>query len=351
MVLRGEKSQNSCIDWCRLVGPMSSFREADRLLRAAFGEPTEGRGRHFYAKKRRYEGGAELWYESLQDRDDCVVDLSGAVLGALEQWESWQLLLALKRAGCWRCTRIDLAIDFRADNVELVQAVEAACERGELTGAKVASVMVEKVAGCVRNAMVRIGKRGKTGSGRFGRAYDKGLETKTEPGNKWHRLEIEYSGDLANQAFAMLVQAESKRETCVEMQGVPRCASWQEQARAMVLGSFDFREVTGSRELKRRPRAAWWASVVAASETLRLKAKKRVLASLDRTAEWVRKSVAPTVWSMADRTGRSPFQVLLDLVGDVAEVRRVLRPSVFQYAECHGMAPAGASVSGWPAAG
>lgn len=310
---------------------MRSFREADRMLRVGFGDPEEGRGRYFFAKKRRYEGGAELLYESVQGRDECVVDLSGAVLGTMEQWESWQLLGALFRAGFTRVTRLDVALDFKAEDVRLVEAVRASCERAELTGAKRYGLMTEFVGVRLATNMVRIGRRGNNGSGRFARVYDKGLESGKCGANKWHRFEVEYTGEVAGLAFSMLLQAELPGVDGVRMGDVARCVSWEQQAVAMVLGAFDFREANGSRELKRRPRCKWWSALLGAVEGVRMRAKKAEASSLERTATWIRRCVMPTLVSMARRTGQEVGSVLGDIVGELDGVKPVSRVCVFEY--------------------
>jgi len=186
--------------------------------------------------------------------------------------------------------------------------------------------------------MVRLGRRGNVGSGRYARVYDKGLETKTAGANQWQRFEVEYTGQVA--AFALAMLLESERDGMARMVVDPRVESktcWEDQAVAMALGAFDFREVTGSRELGRRPRVSWWAAFVGQVECVRVKAAKPVARSLKATARWVRKCVAPTLVSMMRRSGRSLMEVLTDLVGSVEAVPSVLRASVFQY-ECQVLA-------------
>jgi len=327
-----------CLDWVHLKGDTAGFVEADRLLGLCFGESEERRGRHFYRRGLRYEGGAELHWEHPEKADDCLIVLSGGALSSLESGEAWELVKALRRAGFTGCTRLDVALDLRGDDVRLVELISESCYRGELCGAKRWKPDPDFCGRRVCELMVRLGRRGNVGSGRYARVYDKGLETKTAGANQWQRFEVEYTGQVA--AFALAMLLESERDGMARMVVDPRVESktcWEDQAVAMALGAFDFREVTGSRELGRRPRVSWWAAFVGQVECVRVKAAKPVARSLKATARWVRKCVAPTLVSMMRRSGRSLMEVLTDLVGSVEAVPSVLRASVFQY-ECQVLA-------------
>lgn len=344
----GVKSQTADVDWFTGTGSESACEEVDRLLGLCFGDSGDGHGDRWYADRRHYEGGADLFTSCRAGRSECLVRLNGSTLGSLEPFERFELLKGLYRAGISKCTRIDLCVDFRGEHVDLVDRMKASRDAGEVVGTRKFEYKDGGGARSRDGKCLWLGRRGKNGSGRYGRCYDKGLETKTLPENKWHRLEIEFSGEVARSAFALLLQSEDptaprmmewqeRGEVC-EIKD-----TWQDQAAALVMGAFDFREVSGSREYKRRPRCAWWSAFLGDIEGVRLKAARRVAASLQSTKKWLNHCVFPTLSAMARRTGQSLADVVCDLADDVSDVKKVLRASVFQY-ECQYVAQKGVSV-------
>lgn len=347
-VIRGAKLQGAVVtvgvDWYRGTGPGVYRVEVCGLLGQWFGPGVRGPGRHFYDSGICFPGGAQVWFNErgTGERDQFTVELPGSVVSAWAASERVAKLRALHGAGVWWCTRIDLAVDFRGVGLELVQAVEEACSRGELCGARTWRPVREFSRGRVTGETFYIGKRGKLGSGRLVRVYDKGLETGTAPRGEWVRLEVEFTGDCAKQVFAIVAAAGDQRAVFGEYlgdlwgSGVP-VEGWRGAALRLVFGALDFREVTGSRLLVRRPRAAWWSEVLGLVEPERVRADRVRRQGLVRTARWLRQQVAPVLAGMVGRSGHSLGQVFENLVGELDEYERaVLRPVVWEYVQEYG---------------
>lgn len=323
------------IDWLRLRGHKGRNHEVMQVLSKFFGDSEPGRGRYYYGKAERFEAGAVLLWD--EERDDSLIDLAGSVLGTLEAWEVIELVRILFRHGYSHATRVDVAIDFRGKDLRLVQSVMQACENGELTGSRSFEFFNQN---CGRKGLtVRIGRRGKHGSGRFVRVYDKGLETKECEANEWHRYEAEFSKDVADQALRWILQGQVMSEQKVEpifsswVGGFEPTPGWAISAAQCALGAVDFKEKKSfvSRSLRRRPRCQWWGEVIAGIEPVLIKARRVRLRCLEATQEWVRKQVAPTIMAMARVTGRSFDRVFSDLAGDLETIRSACTVAVFEY--------------------
>lgn len=313
------------IDWLRLVVPEQHRLELLERLRRKHGPELYARGQWMYQQACRWESGARLMWEHRSGT--CCVDLSGGALAAYTLQDLRDLARFGYDAG-GRCTRLDVAIDYRpgeaADDVGLVNRVVAACEAGHLCVARVWEPFrkTDRTRGLVNNG-VALGVRGSTdGSGRYVRVYDKGLQTNTDALGQWERWEAEFSGEVADQVARRLLVDGSDDD------GVTLA-----DARRLALGAVEFRPGTGQRS--RRKLSDWYASITQGrpAEWLR---KTRHSASIDRTADWIRKQVAPRLMALAERTGRKLTQVVDDLAqGARASTAAAVDLLAAQYADRH----------------
>lgn len=334
---------NVSIDWLRLRGQRERRASALQVLGVFFGKYEPGCGRYGYSRSDRFEAGAGLFWDD--QRHECIVDVPGSALGALKGWEVIELIKALRERGFSHPTRMDVAIDYRGKGLALVQAVLAGCKAHELTGSR--KFKLHEDNGGEEGLGVGIGKRGKHGSGRYVRVYDKGLETGECEANEWHRFEVEFSQDVASAALGWILQGHVMADQQLEpiltdwasFKPVP---GWEISAAQCALGAIDFRENNGRRFLKRRPRCEWWSDVLAGVEPHRVKSRRERLVSLDAVKEWARKQWMPTVMGMARATRRTWEQVISDLAGDLAFIKSATTAAVFEYGQLSfGMSGAG----------
>jgi len=263
------------------------------------------------------------------------------------------MVRGLVGAGYWHATRIDVAVDFRGEGLRVVQDVISGCRRGEVTGARADNFKVHEQGrnGC-RGLGVSIGSRGKNGSGRFVRCYDKGLETGELSANEWHRFEAEFSKDVAATALTWILQGQVMKENgfepmLVRWRNWEPTPGWEISAAQCAFGAMDFRECNGQRSLERRPRAAWFAALLGVIEPHRVRCRRLVMRSLEATGRWLGNQVMPTLVAMSRVAGRPVQRVLEDIVGGFEVIKSAITPAVFQYELVHGSLGARA-VACWP---
>lgn len=231
-----------------------------------------------------------------------MIELTGSVLAAWSADERMAIAAELRSMG-GKVTRMDIAVDFHRMGLNLFKnALECAPERqgGErvrpwkVCGCKTSEVYVENGQYGLKGRTLYLGRRGKDGSGRLVRCYDKGLEQRatTVPG-EWERWELELRHECACIALDLMMNAGER---------------WIEVATGVALGAVDFREVTGSRSLARRPRCEWWQSVIDTVETIRVRATPK-LPTLAGLATWAQKGIAPLFYAVKRRTGLTFDQI------------------------------------------
>jgi len=141
------------------------------------------------------------------------VRIPGAACGLIT---TPRLLELIDRIGV-TCSRIDIATDFH-DGVAEGLIGELIDDAGQELGAGFRAWEARQPrrgAEFVGDA-INIGKRGKDGSGRYVRCYDKGLEQGTMPRGKHVRYETEYANEAAQQVYMALIGASGPRRALAE---------------------------------------------------------------------------------------------------------------------------------------
>lgn len=288
------------LDWIRVVH--SGGADACSLVEEFFGGPLVEADRstvQFYRKGWRGPGGIVQGRDHISGSGSSgsgsvCLSIPGGVLSGLDADRRVALLGRLLAEG-WRCTRLDVALDIEGTRVGLVEAVRSGCSRDPAVDTLTGASRVQSTDGYSRvgvfEDMVRIGGRGNMGSGRFIRVYDKGLEQGGVAG-RWHRWEVEYSGEVACELAERLVVAGG---------------SWSEVALDQVLSAVDFREPGGDGHLDRRLRCEWWQWFIdfvggRVVERIRRDWRRRAPSVVDACA-WIRRQVAPVMVGLSRELG------------------------------------------------
>lgn len=318
LVTRGVNSQGPLVDWLRFTGPVEKLDEVRLIIKDYFGELCEGSAGGRYKNSQKIGSASGIFWgsglENLKDR--LMVELTGSTLGELELSTTVDLIKQLSALNL-KSTRIDIAVDL-FEELDLVQIVRDSISRGELVHAKT----VEDYQGytsteCTRDGL-SIGKRGKNGSGRYVRIYDKGVQTKTRSKGEWIRWEVEFGHSTA--AFVML--------------SVLNCTNEQAAKRLLELlyGAIDFREPSDT-NLNRRRRVGWYQALINSLSPQLIKTVKH-RPDLVGYKSWVSKAVLPKLEKYADELGLS-LVALLDYLGEGRSIApsRVLQSDVFRQLE------------------
>ena len=304
------------VDWIRVTHPEEERESLQRLLERYFGEAFESGRRWFYTQAVRFEAGPMLLWES-RSGNTCCVDVNGSALASLDWHDRMALVRQLMVGG--RATRFDLAVDAKhGERVGLIDCMLESCFRGELCGARVFEPKDRYRSGELEAYGVNIGRRGKNGSGRYVRCYDKGLETGTEAAGRWERLEVEFTDDCANEVAIAVCSGDFARA-----------------AFARVCGACSFREVTGQGAIARRPMKEWWADWTSGSLPRETVARRQET-TLRSFISWTSSAVLPTLARLADETGERIVDVIARAFGDESGVRRrplfgPMRPMLAEY--------------------
>jgi hypothetical protein len=221
----------------------------------------------------------------------CQVDVQGQRLKLMDGAKRIGLLRTLLDRGL-KPTRLDGAIDFIDQGLNICENATGSCNRGELCILRKFSPNDEFTAQGV--PMRRLLKLGSRSSPVCGRIYDKGVEQNVGPLGWWERIEIEWKQDRANQVARQLLNPSNV---------------WAERLTALVLGAVEFRIVNGRPELSRRPLADWWASLLNAHQTARV-APAQEDQSFKRWLGWFRESVGPRLLELA-ATVSAPLPVVV----------------------------------------
>ncbi|PCI11495.1 hypothetical protein COB72_00825 [bacterium] len=287
-----------CIDWIRMSGPRQMRHAAVDLLSTYYGSATYGKGRHFLNSGYRF-GNAGVYFDAddQQVRDHAVVDLPGEAMSEVTMSQSVEILDGLFKLGFKMC-RLDIAIDMY-DKPDLIDMVTQSCLNGELCRArrfepKYMQNGKQKVGhGC------NVGVRGKNGSGRYLRVYDKNLQTKEGPAGGWTRWEAELSDDCAQEAAMQMVQASDLISVAL----------------SHAFGVCDFRIDTGSEHVSRRPRVEWFEELIGEICPSRV-VQTRAKSTLHSFKRWMQTAVVPKLETLSAATGHSMGGLMSVLFGE-----------------------------------
>lgn len=298
LVIRGAKCQvTGRIDWW--AGTRADLQGLGNLtlqLTDRFGPYRTEKGRNFYAERREFNNGTTINYtpDGMCGNKGMMLELPGGSLGELAWAEVLELLRLITPR--LRCSRLDLALDYRGDAVPLIGLARESALRGELCRCR-RWKPVDEYLDVERTAYgVNFGKRGKDGSGKYMRWYDKGLEANEEPEGRWVRLEAELSGGVAQAASQQVLES---TEPVTVLAGI-------------TLACVDFRANTGDAHLERRPRMAWWDEVLASIAVIRITAPRK-RKTLESYGAWLNRCVFKGLSDCAILTGMTVQEVMKDL--------------------------------------
>jgi hypothetical protein len=215
------------------------------------------------------------------------VDIPSKAIATLRPQQRFDLIKRLNSNGeAWHfnCSRLDVAIDDYSKRVT-PHVVRNAVETGNFTGFRLNAQVDWREsgkAGEIKGATAYIGRRGKGGSGKFIRCYDKWFQTNLE--DDCCRFEVEFSQHWALKGFQAIASASFDLFVDVLL--------------ALVTGAIDFRDRVQDWEGLQilalpvdSPRSEWWEFLVGDVSRLRISKDKHAF-SLERSLHWMRYQVA-----------------------------------------------------------
>ncbi len=285
------------LDWIRCTGWEGLEPAVESFLSDRFGhEVKESGGAQWFRHGMVWEPGVMLSWG--HQRGIIQVDIQGGRLRMLDGVARLELLSGLMDQGL-KPTRLDGAVDWIGQDVNLCQRATDSCTRGELCIMRKYRLNDELTAqGYPTRRHLSLGSRE---SPVCARMYDKGLEQSVAPVGYWERFEVEWKADRAPEVAHLL------RETGDD---------WPKQLIDLVIGAVEFREANGRSELKRRPLAAWWEWLTDGLCGVRISTAQDD-PSFSRWYQWFRKSVGPRLLELAETAQVPVADVVQWLLGGV----------------------------------
>jgi hypothetical protein len=307
--ITGDKSTLVIIrhDWLNVTFPVGDREQVMELVSNFLGtHKMRAGGINTYSHSLGWESGAvvgwspgrrpEGWLSMNGDSCDLV-----PVESKLQFFKSLHALRA-------KCTRLDAACDVDRSLVGMDQ-VHAAADAGHVLGFRRYNCVrpVKNMnTGELEGDMATFGRRGKDGSGRYGRVYDKGLESQGKIDSI--RFEAELSGDVATMWFAQLAVDPDDTAEFVRLLG------------RIVVGSICFVDKSGAHgHADRYKILPWWKRIAELIGTAKIKVE-RVAPTLEKSVKWLKKSTAVTFARLAlaaDKLGMEGEQIALELCRDL----------------------------------
>lgn len=281
------KQNDAAIDWFTATFDQSHFFQVMADTAEFFCDEFQNadRGIGWYSESWRSTLGAVIGrYPKAEGRVDAMVQLPGKLLATRSPLDVALFLGRLRSAYQAKASRLDVRIDDYSKTVTPDLAYEAV-EAGNFTGFHADSytfTLSGSKDGCGKT--LSLGKRGKKGSGKYLRIYDKGVESKGEIDAT--RIELELSRSRSRELLeiiGLLTDSDSLNEF-----------SLKELITSLISGAVDFIERDSSGRADRSTRLSWWAYIVEGVERLAL-ATPRVVQTLDRWKSWFKSQVAPVL--------------------------------------------------------
>ena len=292
-------------DWLNVTFPSTDVERVSTLVTSYLGDSkSRAGGINTYLSSRGWEPGAILaWSEG---RPECWLSMNGDSCDLIPPADKLRFFVEHVKLG-GKCTRIDAAIDVPRSLLGMGQ-VHAAAAAGHVVGFRryVPTRPIRDMAtGELEGDMATFGRRGKDGSGRYVRVYDKGLESQGEIDAI--RVEVELSGDTAKQWFLILAECEDQQE-------------FERKIGRIVVGSILFADKSGAHGHADRFRILpWWKRIaeLVGSATLKV---ERVRPTLEKSVAWVKRSIPVTLARLAvavDNLGMVGEELVFDLIRDL----------------------------------
>lgn len=299
------------LDWLSGTFNQANFDEVKQFLETAFADSfvQKEKGIGYYSRSWRSTCGAVLGSHPYGEnpRTDAYLSLPASVLGLLPLHEQQKVFAGLCALGV-RSSRLDMRIDCYGEEFTLTQ-VEEAAQAGNFGGFQSFRCIqsgngrlarISRGLGVGRT--IEFGRRGKSGSGKFIRIYDKAIESAGKIDAI--RIELELSGERSSDCFSILAQSPVE--------------CWGQLIAGWIKDAIKFVDRSVSERVDRCPMLPWWEALLGAFERLSLSVHKPEPV-LEKVKRWVKKQVAPSlsmVLEYCHRTGEDWFEWIGEIIAD-----------------------------------
>lgn len=250
------------------------------------------------------------WHRHSEGRPEGFVSVPQGVIDTLDATKLYLLMSAIKPF-VLNVTRIDIYFDDYRKTLS-AESIHLLAEEGFVSGFRKCRLVSEGYVGNKPGQTVYFGSRGKQGSGKYLRFYDKSVESKGEIDA--YRMECEFSGEKAKAIWGELsncldeCKSSRDREVAIETLAT-RLAGF-------LTGVIDFVYRKNGR-LDRAERLGIWQRFLDLLNSPLLKIRSAIpVRTLRRSRDWIENQVAPTLAMLR--------QASLELTGSVVPYRLLM---------------------------
>lgn len=271
------------VDWISGTVDVSNFSDLMHDLSAFFNDEfvEQKGGIGFYQDSYRSVLGIVVGlrpHEASSSRSDVYFSIPGRVLGAVTQQQVYDLMVMLRTKYNFHYSRLDLKLDDYTKTITPSLAYKAMCA-DQVSGFKVYRFLRSGSRSKPGHGeTLELGRRGKNGSGKFLRIYDKSFQSNGEIDSI--RVELELSQKKAINAAQVLSMCPFE--------------DFQNGILLLISSAVDFIDRDNSGRKDRAKRLDWWDFVISSMPSISL-STPRITPSLQGVKTWLDRQVSPMI--------------------------------------------------------
>lgn len=324
----GEREQSIGVDWLAGTVPFERFDLLLSYLRSITGLDPDIRnyGFHRYQATALWEAfGIKVCWDLDEDRrrehrNRIFLEVTGSGLRCFPAASLYQFFRDLSTKFYFKSTRLDLCFDDYEKTIGPEEVLEHA-KNGSVVGYRVFEDDFKyNNKGELQGGTVYFGLRGKNGSGKFTKCYEKELESKGEV--KSIRWEVQFSKAKANEIFFNLAMAQDLTDFAT-------------QIALFIGGSIDFIERNGRRR-DPRDRLAFWEQILHHLGAAKLRSAQPNK-SIDTSMGWIETSVSPSLEKIRRAIGDDHYYEWLQNQLENATIRQRALNEIVVYQRMNGV--------------
>jgi hypothetical protein len=290
-----EKNIKLGIDWLRGTFPSSQFAALQSLVFKTFSSPCEpcldSRGNPISSRFYRftYRSGLGIFIGqsntamSLDSaKQHIYLDIPASAISTIS-YENLSVFMAALSGLQFSCSRIDLKVD-DYDKIITPEVAYDSVRSRNFSGLRAFRWLCSGYSGAPDDSIgstLELGRRGKNGSGKFIRIYNKSIESKGL--TDCTRIELELSDTKAKDAFMAFSSFELSSWSCLILGFLKNSVSFIDRLAPKKSGRAD-----------RCPLLDWWAYLVESVQSIPF-TPRVVVCTYEKSKLWIEKQVLPTL--------------------------------------------------------
>lgn len=323
----GEREKSIAVDWLAGTIPFEKLDLLMSYLRAVTGLDPEYKNYGFH----RYQASA-IWEvfgikvcwdldeeRRREHRNRIFVEVTGSGLRCFPVPSLYQFCRELSTKFWFKCTRLDLCFDDFEKIIGPEELFEYSKQDTVIGFKKVRDDFEYDTKGNFKGGTVGFGTRGKNGSGKYLKCYDKDLESEGRVNSI--RWEVQFSKAKANEVFFNLAMSEDITDFATKIA-------------LFIGGSIDFIERNGRRR-DPRDRLAFWEQILHHLGAAKLRGVDPDK-SIETSMGWIESSVSPSLEKIRRAIGDDQYYEWLQEQLEGVKLRQSALDEIVVYQRVNG---------------